>query len=183
MEHWKPIPSCEGYEASDAGRIRSIDRQFRDSLGRAVSVKGRVLAQTVAPNGYLRFRTGSGTRATHVAVLEAFVGPRPAWSQAAHNDGQKTNCALSNLRWATPMENAADKRLHGTSYRPTGESHPGAKLTEAQVRAILLAHHRGEKQRDIAASLGVDYRTVNSIVRGKSWGHVQSDMRAMGRVG
>jgi hypothetical protein len=184
MERWSDIPSLPGYQASSAGRIRSIDRIVTDSRGRSYSRPSVVLRLNTAPNGYLRFRTTGGTHSVHRSVLEAFRGPAPRGFHGAHGDGNKTNCALANLRWASPQDNAADKALHGTAYRPTGESHPGAKLTEADVVAIKGLLASGLKQRHVAAQTGVHFKTINSIARGKSWAHVQqSDLRAMGRVG
>jgi len=186
MEVWKPIPSLPGYEASDAGRIRSVDRVVTDTRGRSYPVTGKVLALNLSPNGYLRFNTSSGAHAVHRCVLEAFVGPPPEGAHGAHGDGQKTNNAEGNLRWATPKENAADKRSHGTAYRPTGERHHAAKITDDMAAQIKRLHASGVMQSHISLITGVDRKTVNSIVRGKSWRHVavpQSDMRAMGRVG
>lgn len=185
MEEWRTIPSSPNYQVSNLGRVRSFGRTIYDTRGRSYYRPGKARALSVAPNGYVRFNDGRRTISVHCAVLEAFVGPRPNGAHAAHRDGNKLNCALSNLRWATPVENAADKAVHGTAYRPTGERHHMAKLTEATVAAIKSRILSGEKQRHIARALGLDHRHVNSIARGKSWAHVQpqqSDMRAMGRV-
>jgi hypothetical protein len=66
----------------------------------------------------------------HHLVLEAFVGPRPAGHEAAHGDGDKTNNALANLRWATPKENAADRYRHGTVL--FGTRHPLGRKTSCE---------------------------------------------------
>ena len=186
MENWNDIPSLPGYMASDLGRIQSIDRLVTDSRGRSYWVEGRILALTISPNGYPRFRTAKGTHAVHVAVLEAFVGPRPEGLQGAHGNGIKTDCRLANLRWATKGENAADKQKHGTAYCPTGERHHRVKLTKDQVLEIRAAAAQGAVQRALAKAYDVHFGTIGSIVSGKSWRHLlpeQSDMRAMGKVG
>ena len=54
--------------------------------------------------------------------------------ERCHDNGQKTDCRLSNLRWDTPKNNSADRVRHGTAH-VRSRCH-NAKLTEDQVRAI-----------------------------------------------
>lgn len=54
----------------------------------------------------------------HPLVLEAFVGPRPPGMEACHADGNKTNNALSNLRWDTKRANELDAIRLGTRPDP-----------------------------------------------------------------
>jgi hypothetical protein len=170
-EEWRDIPSLPGYQASSDGRIRSIDRVITNGRGH-YKIAGVVRQLTRSRSGYLRFNVTGGTRAVHLAVLEAFVGARPPGCQGAHGDGDRTNNRPSNLRWATPIENAADKELHGTTYRPKGEGHPGAKLTNEVVVAILRRYAAGERQCAIARDLGLDARLVGKVARGEAWRHV-----------
>jgi hypothetical protein len=63
----------------------------------------------------LKLTTGYRCHVVGELVLRAFVGPRPATHyHAAHNNGRPHDNRLTNLRWATPKENDADKDLHGT---------------------------------------------------------------------
>lgn len=114
-ESWKPLPEWEGlYEISDQGRVRSLPRT-------AHRKPGRVLKPIAYNNGYQWVSlTGNGRRGRapiHRTVLLAFVGPCPDGMQACHNNGDKSNNALSNLRWDTVAANAADRTTHGTAYR------------------------------------------------------------------
>jgi hypothetical protein len=130
-EIWRPIAGRDGYEVSDLGRVRSVDRVLARRLrsGRIVyaNLKGRELKRHKLRHGYLRARLGQGQACVHQLVLEAFVGPRPAGHQAAHGDGNPGNNVLSNLRWATPKENAADMLVHGT--RLFGSKNPMGRKT------------------------------------------------------
>lgn len=76
------------------------------------------------PNGYrcvwLRWHKSQRavTRLVHRLVLETFAGPCPPDMECRHLDGNRSNNALSNLRWGTKLENEADKDRHGK--RPRG---------------------------------------------------------------
>jgi hypothetical protein len=184
MEVWRNIPSLPGYQASDQGRIRSMFRTIRDSRGRQYTRPPKVRALSVAGNGYLRFNARGTQRSIHRCVLEAFVGPCPEGYHGAHGDGDKTNNRLTNLRWASPAENAADKVSHGTMFSPAGEKNPNAIVTAAQVLDVVARVRAGETQRSIARELGVMPQLINSIMRGKAWNSVTGlpPTRSYGKV-
>src|SRR5687768_4153912 len=101
-EKWRPIQGHDGYEVSDCGRIRSIDRVLAVMRrGRAVPAqyRGRVLKATPTSSGYLTIKLGGRGQYVHRLVLEAFVGTCPAGRQAAHLDGDRRNNAAANLAW------------------------------------------------------------------------------------
>lgn len=93
----------------------------------------------------------------------------------AHNDGSRTNNHYKNLRWATPKENQADRRVHGTHL--AGSNVPTSKLTEAQVAAIAADYqaqgirYRGGKitMQNLADQYGVSLAQISRIVNGKQW--------------
>ncbi len=105
-------------------------------------------------------------------MLSAFVGPRPSPAhQAAHLDDDKSNNALSNLAWATPLENMAQRAANGRQTR--GEDIPVSVLTTDQVRYVRSALARGATQRGLARELGVSDYTIRNIDKGVTWRHVQ----------
>ena len=111
-EEWRPIPGFDGYEASSAGRIRSVDRQLSD--GRRAG--GVVLVATEDDNGYLRVTLSLAgkpkTMLVHVLVCTAFHGPRPRKREVRHLDGVKVNLRPGNLAWGTKGEQEKDKKRH-----------------------------------------------------------------------
>lgn len=115
-------------------------------------------------DGYAHIAGGRPTR----IMCELAHGPAPTDEhEAAHSCGRGHEACVSpvHLRWATPVENAADKFAHGTVS--TGERHYAAKLTDAAVREIRQL--RGSMlQRDIAARFGVGVPCISGIVNGKS---------------
>lgn len=168
-EQWRPVIGYEGlYEVSDCGRVRGVAR----ILPHGRQWKGRVLKAFPNNHGYMTVNLSACGRViakrVHCLVLEAFVGPRPSGCEARHfPDGDKSNNAVSNLSWATHVENEADKRKHGTA--PQGDRHPMAKLTAgdvARIRELLSAH---VPQKEIAARFGVTFSMISDIHTGRSW--------------
>ena len=103
-------------------------------------------------------------------VCEAVNGPPPTFlHQAAHScgTGNKGCIAPRHLRWATRVENEADKLLHGTRAR--GEINGHAKLTSEKVYQIRTLLDEGLSQRAIAKEFGVDPSNISHIRRGKNW--------------
>lgn len=120
MTEWLPVPGYEGsYEVSDQGDVRSITRQVPYGRHPGMTYKGKLLKKFKNKNGYLAVKLAfaGATRTTYVheLVLRAFVGPRPFTQEKGeirHLDGVKTNNALSNLKYGTINENAADRIRH-----------------------------------------------------------------------
>jgi hypothetical protein len=107
----------------------------------------------------------------HHEVCEKYNGPRPLGHEAAHSCGNRKCIEPSHLRWATPKENCADKRLHGTNERPDvrGELSWSAKLTESDIVAIRKSKL---SSRAIAPLYGVSDGYVRILRRRRKWAHV-----------
>jgi len=155
-EEWRDVVTDDRYQVSSHGRIRSKQRGFRKLVP--------------VGKGYMSFMvstpTGARLHYVHHVVAEAFLGPRPDGAQVAHGDGDKQNNRVSNLRYATPKENAADRRRHGTLN--SGGKNGQAKLLPDQVDSVraLLAT---TSDNDIARQFGVSRSTIARIRHGQSW--------------
>ena len=118
-ERWKPVPGLESsYDVSDQGRVKSKARPVRRGSGLwqkpdlilkpGKSIDGRPFV--ILPNG----QGGWKPYYIHRLVLKAFVGPCPSGMEACHNNGDRTDNRLVNLRWDTKSANAFDRVRHGT---------------------------------------------------------------------
>lgn len=167
-ERWLPIPGYEGhYEVSDLGRVRSL------WFGRTKLIKP-YLSTTGYYTVFLSNDDGSKRYKLHRLVLLAFVGPPFLGDyHACHNDNNKTNNSLSNLRWDTRKGNFADKKKHGTENDYKGFKHPQVKMTENKIREIRAEILKGKSTRCIAKELGVGRTTVQMIGNGKRWSEVK----------
>lgn len=171
-EVWLPVVGYEGvYEVSNMGVIRRDPKAPARSLG----VPGKPLKPMPTTGGYhvvsLSLRGVVDNVRVSRVVLTAFCGPPPFdGAQAAHNDGDNSNNRLTNLRWATPIENQADIERHGN--RCKGSAVHGAVLDEEQVRLIRERCHAGERNPAIATDFGVSISTIHLIRHNRTWRHV-----------
>lgn len=111
-ERWLPAPEGLLYAVSSLGRVMSMHP------GKV----GLLIQPWTDADGYahvhLQADGASKQHGVHRLVARTFHGepPSPA-HHAAHNDGVPSNNRESNIRWATPAENQADRLLHGTAPR------------------------------------------------------------------
>lgn len=165
-EEWRPIPSWPEYEVSSIGRVRRVVAGQGAKAGRVLKPWISVGYQYVA-----LWRANKQTRvAVHRLVALTFL-PAPAddQTQVAHCDGDRLNNLPTNLRWASPTENAADRAEHGTGA--AGEANPMALLSEDQAREIKA--RTSSADRDVAREFGVCRQTVSDIQAGRRWKHLQ----------
>lgn len=107
----------------------------------------------------------------HRLVLTAFCGPAPDGHEGCHNDGNKDNAALSNLRWDTHGSNMRDSAIHGTSLR--GVRSRNTTLTESDVVAIRIRYATTKESSEvIGKDYGMSGQGVIAIVNGRTWPHV-----------
>ena len=113
-EIWKPLAGYEdSHEASNLGRIRSIDRVINSGSRwgrRPEKRKGRVLWQLTNPDGYqcVRIKKNSKVKEyrVHRLVALTFLGaPLDDSMEVNHKDGNKKNNRVDNLEWVTHREN------------------------------------------------------------------------------
>ena len=170
LETWRPVPNIDGYEASTFGRIRSLDRTVTYSNGAKHFHRGRVLKPQANSHGYHHVEIADRTICIHMLVAWTFLPPQPSLShELAHWDGDKTNNAPSNLRWATKVENQADRIRHGTTNR--GERHGAAVLTELDVADCREARRSGVTLAALARRHGVTLQAIHYATTGKNWRH------------
>lgn len=118
-EEWRPVVGFEGfYEVSNYGSVRSLDRQIGDGGRGSRLMRGRVISlQKNKKSGYLYAQICGRKMLAHRLVLEAFVGRCPDGMECCHNDSDKTNNFVGNLRWDTRYNNVQDIRAAGTHWQ------------------------------------------------------------------
>jgi hypothetical protein len=116
-EVWSKIPGKD-YEASNLGRVRSVDRWRRaNARGGLRFWPGKVLSPSIDDKGYPTVTLGKrGQHRVHCLVMLAFVGPTPKGKEVCHRDGKHDNPALDNLYHGTRKQNIEDAVRHGTAW-------------------------------------------------------------------
>ena len=173
MSNWKAVLGLEEmYEVSDSGEVRSLPRL--DSRG--YKWRGKLIStHSQKPYGHhsvILYHAGRGhKRWVHRLVLEAFKGIAPAGLQSCHRDGDSANNHARNLYWGTAIQNAADKRRHGTHLQ--GSQIVGSKFTEADIRRVMELREEGCSYTQIRTMIGASIAHISNIINGKVWKHLE----------
>lgn len=173
---WRDVVGWEGlYQVSSSGQVRSLNRTYatNNQWGSFTrTLKGRLLKPQLHPCGYLSVRLVSRhkscTYLIHRLVATAFLGIPDKGLEVCHNDGNKQNNNVANLRWDTRLNNSKDRLKHGTVL--TGTKNPAAKLTALQVELIK---NSSAPQSVIAKQFGICQQNVSCIKRGVTWAKMQ----------
>lgn len=156
-EIWKPLPIFPNHEVSNLGRVRCIPpedayhsrgvyelKQYPRYAPRVqVGIDGKHIAISVAK-----------------AVLLAFIGECPPEHVITYADGNKSNCALSNLSYR--LNNQAAQRERAK------QQHERRRIkTAEQIAEIKRLRADGVALREIARRFNVHYSYISYIASGK----------------
>jgi len=166
FEVWRTIPGYENYQVSDYGRVRRKTSASNGAIKAGHIIVGRISNKTGYVIVGLSGTQGRTHQLVHRLVALTFIGNPPTdQHQIAHFDGIRSNNHVGNIRWATPIENAADRERHGSTVR--GARHPNAKLTLEQV--LCIRARKAENQRLLAREYGVTQSAIHLIQANKVW--------------
>lgn len=158
VETWRDLVEWPSYTVSSFGVVRGPRSLLTPGL-----IHGYEIV-SLSRNGVVK------NKRVHQIVIEAFIGPAPFnGALVAHNDGNRRNNRIKNLRWASSLENQADRKRHDTRMR--GSDVSWSKLKEDDIPIIRERVLSGEKYKDIAVSYGVSVSTIHLIKTGKIWRH------------
>ena len=172
---YRDIQNFPGYKVGSDGTVWSARKiaGFGKNRHSIITDKWKRLLANPGLNGYPIVTLCPALQVfyVHRLVLEAFVGPCPDGMESCHNDGNRSNNHVSNLRWDTRKGNFADCVKHGT--RNYGENNGVSKLTDDLVRRIREEYATGKiTQRELAAKYECAQMTVSCIIRRITWKHI-----------
>ncbi len=176
QETWKDIPGYEKmYQASNLGRIRSLDRYVKGNKNKLRLYPGSILKGTPDKDGYLKLSLSKENKQISFGigrlVAKTFLENINNFKEINHKDGNKQNNSIDNLEWCTRSQNEKHAYDTGLIKKKFGEQHHNAKLTNEAVRVIrnsfTLTHQ------ELANIFGVNRKCVGNIINFKNWRNTQ----------
>lgn len=167
---WKDVENFGTYQISDKGEIRRKQYEVTDTAGHCYTLPERMLKPWVSKNGYLLVTLMKDRKRyakyIHILVAEHFLPPETRKATVNHKDGNKQNCTVKNLEYATYSEN--NQHAYDTNLKGKGSLFYNAKLTEEQVRCIREQGKYATYQ-EIADRYHVTKATIRDVLIGKTW--------------
>lgn len=164
-EIWKPIPNYQRYEASNFGRVRSLNYKKTGM----VKILKPALAEGYLFTVFLNDQGKYKSIAIHRVVAMAFYGLKKGLV-INHKDGIKTNNNVENLEWCTQSYNALHSFEMGLQIPKIGMLNGMAKLTNEQVIKARKQKQEGGRfwgRNELAKELGISPKHLQKIVNPK----------------
>jgi hypothetical protein len=141
-----------------------------DKLERSLQYEANTgcwLSQNSGPHGYAQIKIGGRATLAHRASWENHRGPIPDGLWVLHRCDTPACCNPDHLFLGTPSDNSADMARKGRFS--------GGRLTPAEVRQIRgLSKEPGRPSTTrLARHYGVNPSTIQDIINGKTWRHLQ----------
>lgn len=157
IEIWKDVPGYEGYyQASNLGRVKSIERVVKHNYGGPKKIKERILKGNVNRHGYLRVNLSrKGLRKSfsiHRIVAMTFIGESDL--VVNHIDGVKTNNNINNLEYVTSQENTA----HAVR---TGLIKNNSRINKDK---IIKDYQNGSRIRELEKKYNTSHHDIRNIL-------------------
>ena len=165
---WKQYPDYPFIEANQYGEIRTVDHYVTRSDGRKQFFKGHILKQHMDKGGYMQIHTRVNGKQVnlqvHRIVATCFL-PNPSnLPQVNHKDCDRTNNSVENLEWSTPQYNTDYREKYGVSAK---EFTKVLRKSLFAVNLKTLEILQFPSQSEAARQLGVDVRSINSVLKGR----------------
>lgn len=163
-EIWKPIPNFSRYEASNLGRLRSLNYKCSGCT--------KTITPALSADGYLKtmLQDDSGKYSSwtvHKFITLAFLGERGENMEVNHKDGVKTNNNIENLEYCTRSFNLLHAYSNGLESPMRGELNGNSKLKKEQVLHIRKTASTGGRyygRKKLAEMYGISEAHVKAIV-------------------
>jgi hypothetical protein len=163
--NWKPT-QFQGYEVSDTGLVRSYGKNKHNKILKVtINHKGYevVYPSDINKQGY------KTSCQVHRLVAQAFIPNPENKEQVNHKDGNKHNNHVSNLEWATNLENHEHKLAHHLepsthSPKRVGKFDLEGNLLETFDSIYAAGHSVGSNQYNVSRAVNGLRKTFKGFV-------------------
>lgn len=175
-EIWKNVVGFEDfYMVSSNGRMISKERivkrkKMGDFLQKESFINGSVyhgyIKVTLRKNGIKK------NKFMHCLIAESFLGIKQDGMEVCHNDGNRKNNRLDNLRYGTRSDNTKDAIKHGTHFTPFSKK--GSERSYAKINEQIAKYIKESKDSSgvLAKKFNVSRALISNVRNKKSWVHV-----------
>lgn len=111
--------------------------------------------------GYVFIDLDGKTYLLHRVVAECFIPNTENLPDVNHKDGNRQNNCVENLEWIS----RSDNQKH--AYSVLGRKRNSVLSDEQMLEVARLRNEEGLPLKEIAASFGINFRTVSEIAKGK----------------
>ena len=181
-EIWKDIEWAQGYQVSNLGKVKSLERPHKSHHGTTYIQKERILKTRLDPNGYEKVgilkKDGKQKQVmVHRLVAEAFIPNPDNLPQVNHKDENRSNNIVNNLEWCTAKYN----QNYGHCRENHSKAMMGKKMPEEVKEKLRLINSKPVLQYDVygnyiriwdsvaqaSRELGIDNESIRQACLGK----------------
>lgn len=172
VERWRDIDGFHGYQVSDLGNIRSLDRMVNCGTFERFA-KGRKLSVFLSKStGYMQVDLSGKRLSVHRIVAQAWCDGFFDGAFVDHINGDRQDNRAKNLDWVTPSENT--KRSYslgrpGTCKGLFSGDHPTAKAVIS--KSLMTGEESYWRSAMDAARIGYDSGQISRCCNGKALSH------------
>lgn len=159
-EIWKDIIGYEGYyKINNKGTVISLDRITAYSNGAQHNHKGRIMATTKCPKGYIFVSLSMHGKTikigVHRLVAKSFI-PNPLNKpQINHIDSVPSNNNVENLEWVTAKENTAHAMEFGKKN----------SILQKDIPVVIELYKNGKSATQIGNIYKITYGAIIRILK------------------
>ena len=179
-EIWKDITGYEGlYQASNLGRIKSLDRMRKNRWNTFYIIKGDYKKIWLNSSGHLTANLNKyGERSgflVHRLIALTFIPNLENKPEINHKNLIKIDNRIENLEWVYNHENVAHYHANcKENLSLKGEACSFSKLNDKKIREIRkMRLNNVLPNTKIAIKYGVSAGIIDHIIQGKTWRHVK----------